>query len=476
MSPPDVIVVGAGLGGLSAAAELSRGGLRVLVLEATAHAGGRCGTRIVEGSRFAVGANTFGIRTERELARHAVPRPFFPAPFRIVYRGQHVRFPLDRSSLSALKTLGFSMPQVLITAIKIAWAIRREPPAAESYRGILRRLFGGRGGAELLEVEAWYLGAYPDELPASCLETFFGLRYGFHRPVYPIDGAHRIPEALVEAIRRAGGEVRTGHPVEAIRIEGGAASGVRCAGDEIPAAVAVVSNLELGATLRLADPVPELAALAETAATWRRGLSFATLLLLLKPGACGLASPGPRGAAPGSTLLADAPVDRVISELEAGRLPDTSILNVVQTQALAEEVPGEVALSLLALWPRSPVAAQESRRFVEAALDRLERFDPGFRSALLWHRLVTPDEYQAVFGFSSCPSPVQESPLYEKSGWRLPVARLYNVGTTVQPRGCHTGSAIESGRLCAAEILAASRNRRVGHGRVAWTSASRAMS
>jgi phytoene dehydrogenase-like protein len=155
-------------------------------------------------------------------------------------------------------------------------------------------------------------------------------------------------------------------------------------------------------------------------------------------------------------LLADAPAAQVISELEAGRLPATPILNVVQTQALSEEAPGEVALSLLALWPRSPVTAEESRRFVEAALDRLERIDPGFRSALLWHRLVAPDEYEAAFGFSSCPSPVLESPTYEKSGWRLPVARLYNVGATVQPRGCHTGSAIESGRLCAAEILAAS--------------------
>lgn len=455
MTPPQVIVVGAGLGGLSAAAELARGGLRVLVLEGAAHVGGRCTTRVVEGARFAVGANTFGIRAQRELARHGVPRPFFSAPFRIVYRDRHVRFPLDRSSLAALGALGFSLPFVVGTAATVAWAIRGEPPAAETYRDIVRRVLGGRGGAELLEVEAWYLGAHPEALPASCLKTFFGLRYGFHRPVYPMGGAHRIPEALVEAIRRAGGEVRTGQRVEAIRIEGSAASGVRCAGDEIPATVAVVSNLELGATFRLAGPVPALAQLAATATTWHRGLSFSNLLLRLKPGSCAFASLGPRGTAPGSTLLADAPAAHVINELEAGRLPETPILNVVQTQALAEETPGEVALSILALWPRSPVGAEESRRFVEAALDRLERFDPGFRSALLWHRLVTPDEYEPAFGFSSCPSPVLESPLYEKSGWSLPVARLYNVGTTVQPPGCHTGSAMESGRLCAAEILGA---------------------
>ena len=70
--------------------------------------------------------------------------------------------------------------------------------------------------------------------------------------------------------------------------------------DEISATVAVVSNLELGATLRITDPVPELKALAGTATTYRRGLSFAILLLRLKPGACGFASLGPRGAVPGS--------------------------------------------------------------------------------------------------------------------------------------------------------------------------------
>jgi phytoene dehydrogenase-like protein len=473
---PDVIVVGAGLGGLSAAARLARGGLRVLVLEATTHVGGRCGTRVVDGARFAVGANTFGIRTRRELARLGVPRPFFPAPYRIVYRGQHVRFPLDRSSLAALRALGFSTPRVIGAAARIAWAIRRDPPAGETYRGIIQRLLADHGGAELLEVEAWYLGAHPEALPASCLKTFLGLRYGYHRPVYPIGGAHRVPEALVEAIRRAGGDVRTGHPVEAIRLEGGAAIGVRCAGEEIPATLAVVSNLEIGATLNLTDPDPALSALARTAATWRRGLSFANLLLKLKRGACGFASSDRRGAVPGSTLLADAPVAEVIAELEAGRIPASSILNVVQTQALAEESPGDVALSALALWPRSPVSVEERSRFVQAALDRLERFDPGFRSALIWHRLVGPDEYEAAFGFPSCPSPVLESPLYEKSGWRLPVTGLYNVGTTVQPRGCHTGSAIESGRLCASEILAEVRTRRARQVRAARTSASRSSS
>ena len=48
----DVIVVGAGLTGLSAACELSRAGLSVLVFEKSANVGGRMSTHIVNGYKL----------------------------------------------------------------------------------------------------------------------------------------------------------------------------------------------------------------------------------------------------------------------------------------------------------------------------------------------------------------------------------------------------------------------------------------
>ena len=51
-----VVVVGAGIGGLSAAAVLARAGLDVTVLEAHIYAGGCAGTFFHQGYRFDAGA------------------------------------------------------------------------------------------------------------------------------------------------------------------------------------------------------------------------------------------------------------------------------------------------------------------------------------------------------------------------------------------------------------------------------------
>ena len=64
--PPCVHIVGAGLAGLSAAVELSRCGIKVVVYEAAGHAGGRCrsfedrvlGCMIDNGNHLVLSGNT----------------------------------------------------------------------------------------------------------------------------------------------------------------------------------------------------------------------------------------------------------------------------------------------------------------------------------------------------------------------------------------------------------------------------------
>ncbi|MGZ9222827.1 MAG: phytoene desaturase family protein, partial [Anaerolineales bacterium] len=55
MKPTSVIVIGAGIGGISAATHLARRGMKVTVLEKNSHAGGRCDRFSREGHHFDVG-------------------------------------------------------------------------------------------------------------------------------------------------------------------------------------------------------------------------------------------------------------------------------------------------------------------------------------------------------------------------------------------------------------------------------------
>ena len=55
MKPRSVLVIGAGIGGITAATHLARGGLHVTILEKNAHPGGRCDRFTREGHRFDTG-------------------------------------------------------------------------------------------------------------------------------------------------------------------------------------------------------------------------------------------------------------------------------------------------------------------------------------------------------------------------------------------------------------------------------------
>ncbi len=59
MKPKSVIVIGAGIGGLTAAVHLARGGLQVTVLEKNAQPGGRCNRLSREGHHFDTGPTLF---------------------------------------------------------------------------------------------------------------------------------------------------------------------------------------------------------------------------------------------------------------------------------------------------------------------------------------------------------------------------------------------------------------------------------
>src|SRR5512146_1097537 len=59
MSQKSVLIIGAGLGGIAAAAHLARRGMHVTVLEKNPHPGGRCDRFVREGHTFDTGPTLF---------------------------------------------------------------------------------------------------------------------------------------------------------------------------------------------------------------------------------------------------------------------------------------------------------------------------------------------------------------------------------------------------------------------------------
>src|ERR1041385_3213163 len=89
MTAPDVLVVGGGIAGLSAAVRLKDRGLRPLVLEATHRVGGRMTSDRVGGFVIDTGVTLLGNRFGgmRALARRA-GLPLEPVPFSLAIRDE----------------------------------------------------------------------------------------------------------------------------------------------------------------------------------------------------------------------------------------------------------------------------------------------------------------------------------------------------------------------------------------------------
>lgn len=441
----DIVVVGAGLGGLTAAAFLCRFGYDVLVLESAEMVGGRCAVREVDGVSFSVGANTFAFRVCEILATLGVRLPRVPASNRIIFPSLDLAYPLTASTVMRLWQSGVRV-SAMLRALVLS-RTRRVTAEKWSYLDLLEARIPSPPLRELLLLEAWYLGADPTLLAPSVFDGFTGHRYGYDRPFCPTEGPTAIGESLTRYIRAHGGQVETACAVSAITSDGQRVTGVSCDHGWI-AAEAVISNADLARTVALVQPSQQLASVTLNLDQHHAGLPFACVLAMVEERALRAALPAT------SILLAGMPVQACLQTLLDGELPKNPIVNVVIAGSLRarSREGGLCPITVLAPWPRSPVSADATARFEGVVLATIERFLPQLARAIKHTRLITPSEYERRWGFTSVAAPVLDSWQYRKQSWQLPLEGLYAVGSTVLPEGSHSASAMESGRSCAIDI------------------------
>ena len=275
-SDKPVVVVGAGLAGLTAATYLRRHGVPVRVFEAGKHIAGLARSeRDADGFTYDFGAHFITNRLAAAVGCSATCRHMPRYGETVWYRSRTYSYPfgLMRS------------PRFVASAVaaKASGLFRGRPgTAAEWYRAQYGKRLADRIAIPL--TEAWS-GAPAAELAASIGEKFatslprtmmlkaaaritrrtVAVGYSSTVPesphvwhVYPEGGIGSVCERLADEVRDA---IQTQSPVEAILVENERAVGVRVAGVDIPAA-AVVSTAPVHILAKLVRGTDRLAHLA----------------------------------------------------------------------------------------------------------------------------------------------------------------------------------------------------------------------
>ena len=472
-----VVIVGAGLGGLSAALRLAGAGREVTVVERAPIPGGRAGSLEVDGYRFDTGPTVLTMPSLLEDALACVGerlddwldlRPLDPAYRAFFPDGSYLDVVADVDRMAAIvaQTCGsrdaegyrrfaewtqrlfelercdfidrnFDSPLSLVTPSLARLAAlggfrRLGPTVARYFRDPrLRRVFS---------FQALYAGLSPyDALALYSAITYLDSVAGVS---FPVGGMHAVPTALAGAAEKHGVTFRYGTEVSRIEMRHGRATAVQTTDGDRIAADVVVINADMGEAWRLLGlPSREL--------HW----SPSCVLLLMGVDAS-YSQVAHHNLHFGSAWRSS------LRELTSGQLmTDPSLMVTSPTHTDPSLAPsGKSILGVLALVPnlRTPLPWETlGERYRDELVGRLEQHGyVGLRDAIEVEHLVTPADWARQGLVAGTPFAAdhrfgQTGPFRTSN---LPFDNVVLAGCGTQP-GIGVPMVLISGRLAAERIV-----------------------
>jgi phytoene dehydrogenase-like protein len=510
----DCVVIGGGHNGLVCAATLARGGRSVLVLEAGTQVGGAALTReFAPGFRVSAGAHLLHLmpadllhelRLESHGLEWAAQRMTTTA---LVPDGASLSLSPEAAGqrLSAADAQAYSAytarmrrfaaalapilsrvpPRLGTTAwadrlalLRIGWQIRRL--GRRDMRELLR--IGGMNVYDLLEEHFEsaalkgalafdaVLGAnFGPRSPGTVLTLLYRLAAesaaGASGLSQPQGGMGAVCNALAKAASAAGATIRTGAPVANILIEGDRACGVALESGEIIGAHSVISSADPKTTfLRLlGSRYLDTGFVRRVNHIRSRGLAAKLHLALNRaPPFNGV----PEASLRGRLLIAPTlqHIEHAYNHAKYGEFSAAPVMEITVPTANDPTLAPAGHHVLSAIVQYAPYALEEGwhngrQRFVDAALDSLERFAPGLRSCIVGSELLTPADIEQEFRISgghwhhgdlAFDQFLMVRPVPGAAQYRTPMDGLFLCGA-----GCHPGGGVMgvAGRNAAQAVL-----------------------
>jgi prolycopene isomerase len=284
---PDVIVIGSGIGGLTAAALLQQRGISTLVFEKNRYPGGSCSSFQRNGYRFDAGASVFyGFGengTSGTLNLHTkifrklgVEVRTIPDPVQIHYHlpgdftvaacyDRHAflgaladRFPHEAEGITKFYHELDEVYEILsslpagsledvthLLSVGTSFPLKTVALALKSFRSMgktARRYIRDEELLHFIDIEA-YSWAVQDAVSTPLVNAGICLADRHFGGInYPVGGSGAIPAALCQGIEKFGGTIRYQSEVTEILVDNGVARGVRLADGTEHYARAVISN------------------------------------------------------------------------------------------------------------------------------------------------------------------------------------------------------------------------------------------
>lgn len=285
MADYDVLVIGAGLGGVSTAALCAKNGFKTLVLEQADTIGGCCSTFEMEGYKFDVGASIVEVTYPMEKLFKLLGKepsdymdlvPCDPIYSFITEDGKRFSYPQDIDETTEVirsiapedvegwkrfSNIGFKMMEEMMDAVmtsplntipecismvaKNPKVLKFMPTFLRTHQGVVRSFYKNPIIRSSVAYQSYFAGA-PPELGSG---IFGYIALSEHLGIYyPKGGMIAIPESIIQAGRESGLQVETGRKVDRILVQDGTAFGVSLEDDTEITADIIVSNVNAQVT------------------------------------------------------------------------------------------------------------------------------------------------------------------------------------------------------------------------------------